>query len=320
MLFDTQQILNPPMRFTGLFLLLVLLAGCAVRSSQSTTQRFQKGQSASVSGYVLDAATRQPMAGVPVAKNGAQTRTAKDGFFRLKYPSANNRAYMSKELDELGVYSLKYAGSAAIPVDTAQRVTLLLVRNTYHFPPHGHLRPADSVHVSPCHSPWQSLPGSQRAFLIQDSSIHQPRKLRTLTFRIGKEGFDREPFRVRIYQYNGPDKAPGEDLLTENFVVSAATEGTLTYDLTDYEVKVSSNGFFLALEYVVSGDHFWLDYHMVGHVPTGPILRPPCARADIRTWEYVIGQGWHRATAVETCWPLYESAISVEVEPAPAKH
>ena len=148
------------MSFLRLLLFSLLLAGCAVRSSQSTTQRFQKGQSASVSGYVLDAATRQPMAGVPVAKNGAQTRTAKDGFFRLKYPSANNRAYMPKELDELGVYSLKYAGSAAIPVDTAQRVTLLLVRNTYHFPPHGHLRPADSVHVSPCHSPWQSLPGS----------------------------------------------------------------------------------------------------------------------------------------------------------------
>ena len=308
------------MSFLRLLLFSLLLAGCAVRSSQSITQRFQKGQSASVSGYVLDAATRQPMAGVPVAKNGAQTRTAKDGFFRLKYHSANNQPYMSKELDELGVYSLNYAGSAAIPVDTAQRVTLLLVRNTYHFPPHGHLRPADSVHVSPCPSPWQSLPGSQRAFLIQDSSsIHQPRKLRTLTFRIGKEGFDREPFRVRIYQYNGPDKAPGEDLLTENFVVSAATEGTLTYDLTDYDVKVSSNGFFLALEYVVRGDHFWLDYHMVGYVPTGPVLHPPYVFANIRTWGYAIGKGWHRATAAENCWPLYESALSVEVEPVPAK-
>ena len=109
------------MSFQRLLLFSLLLAGCAVRSSQSITQRFQKGQSASVSGYVLDAATRQPMAGVPVAKNGAQTRTAKDGFFRLKYPSANNQPYMSKELDELGVYSLNYAGSAAIPVDTAQR-------------------------------------------------------------------------------------------------------------------------------------------------------------------------------------------------------
>ena len=39
----------------------------------------------------------------------------------------------------------------------------------------------------------------------------------------------------------------------------------------------------------------------------------------IRTLEYVIGKGWHRATAAENCWPLYESALSVEVEPAPAK-
>ena len=51
----------------------------------------------------------------------------------------------------------------------------------------------------------------------------------------------------------------------------------------------------------------------------GKLFDSCCAQPDSRTWAYVIGIGWHRATAVENCWPLYESAISVEVEPAPAK-
>ena len=59
-----------------------------------------------------------------------------------------------------------------------------------------------------------------------------------------------------------------------------------------------------------------ISYPVDDYVPIGPIMRPPCAFADIRTWEYVIGKGWHRANPAESCWPLYESALSVEVEPA----
>ena len=63
---------------------------------------------------------------------------------------------------------------------------------------------------------------------------------------------------------------------------------------------------------------------MEGYVPIGPVLRPPYAFADTRTWEYVNGKGWHRITPAQNCWPRYESAISAEVEPLPpsppAKH
>ena len=82
-------------------------------------------------------------------------------------------------------------------------------------------------------------------------------------------------------------------------------------------MKISGDSFFLGLEYTVGGDKFLCFDPMDNYTPTGPVLRPPCARPDIRTWEYVIGKGWQRATAVENCWPLYESALSVEVEPAP---
>ena len=295
----------------------LLVAGCAGRTPQSVDRSLYKHRMLMVSGHVLDAVSRQPMPGVPITKNGAQTTTTEDGFFRLKYPAAKKKHYNPETPDVLGVYSLNYAGKAAIPADTTQRVTLLLLHNAYRFPPHGSLCPADSVHTLPCASPWQGLPGSQRAFLFQDSSYRQPHKVRAFTVRVGKDGFARgEPFRVRIYQYNGPDKAPGEDLLTENFVFCPPTEGVFTYDLKECDVTVSGSGFFLALESPTGSDSFYMRDPIVGYSPIGPLLRPPYAIADTRTWAHILAKGWQRIPATQTCWPLYESTLSVEVEPA----
>ena len=84
---------------------------------------------------------------------------------------------------------------------------------------------------------------------------------------------------------------------------------------------VSGSGFYLALEPIYGSDKFYCTDSTVAYKHTGPMLRPPCSRADIRTWEYAIGKGWQRATAAENCWPLYESALSVEVAPTPpTKH
>lgn len=294
----------------------LLVAGCAGRVPQASTNFFSQSPAHSVSGYVLDAVSKQPLVGIPIAKNGAQTTSANNGFFRLDYPAAAQRRYSPNGLEELAVELPGYAGRAYIPADTMQHITLPLLRNPYRFPPDGYLRPADSVHVSPCTAPWDGLPGSQRAFLIQASSIHQPRKLRAISFRFGQDGFVRYPFRVRLYRYNGAAQPPGEDLLPENYVVSGESEETYTYDLSDYNVILPASGFFLALEYTVGGDKFYTQPHMVGYIPTGPILRAPCAFADTRTWVYEIGKGWHRATPTENCWPRYESDLSVEVEPA----
>ena len=310
------------MRFTGLFLLLLLLTGCVVRPSQSTKQPF-RGRTLSVSGYVLDATSCQPVAGVPITKNGVKTITAQDGFFRLKYPEAEFKEYRRDGGEALRVYSLNYAGSTAIPADTTQPVTLLLVRNTYRFPPQGFLNLADSTHATACVSPWLGLPGSQRAFLVQDSTCRQPRKLRALTFRVGNDGIDgfiRYPLRVRIYQYNGPELPPGSDLLPENYIIIAQSAGIFTYDLSGFDVTVSGSGFFLALKYPVGSDKVFGYDPMIGYSPIGPILHPPYLFAATRTWECSIGKGWQPVKPTESCWPLYESAISVEVEPAPAKH
>ena len=219
----------------------------------------------------------------------------------------------------LVVRTVFYEGRAATPADTTKRVTLLLKRNAYRFKPYGCQRPADSTHI-PAYAamPIQGLPGSQIAFLIRDSTARQPHKVRALTFRIGRDGLPREPMRLRIYRFNeNPEALPGEDLLLESFNICAAKEGVFTYDVSSYHITVSGTGFFLAVEYPVGSDKFYCQDPVVGYIPIGPVLRPPCARVDVRTWQYLIGKGWYRATPVENCWPLYESALSVEVEAAP---
>ncbi len=291
----------------------VVVASCA---SQSIDRSLYKNRMLRVSGHVLNAVSRQPLAGILIAKNGTQTTSAKDGFFRLKYPMAKKKAYPFVEEDEIAVDLPGYGGRAHIPADTTQLITLPLLPNSYRFPPDGDLRPADSVHVAPCNAPWDGIPGSSWAFLIQDSSIHQPRRLRAITFRIGQNGFVREPFRVRLHRYNGPAQPPGEDLLTEIYLIDPRTEGVFSYDLSDYNVVLPAGGFFLGLEYIVGADKFYPASYMVGYTPIGPILRPPYAFADTRTWAYILGKGWQRIPAAQTCWPLYESALSVEVEPA----
>ena len=274
-----------------------------------------------VSGYVLDAVSRKPVAGVLVEDDYwgeffKPAQTDANGYFVLHLPVSRRRV-----VRQLVVRTVFYEGRAVTPADTAQRVTLLLKRNAYRIQPYGCQRPADSVRIPPYVAmPFQGLPGGQIAFLIQDSTVRQPHKVRTLTFRIGRNGFPREPFRVRVYQYSSHQEAPpGKDLLEEDFLICEGKEGVFTYDVSPYDIVVSGTDFFVALEYVTGSDKFYCNDPIPNYTPTGPVLRPPCARADIRTWEYTIGKGWHRATAVENCWPLYESALSVEVEPAPAK-
>ena len=77
-----------------------------------------------------------------------------------------------------------------------------------------------------------------------------------------------------------------------------------------------ASGFFLALEYTVGSDNFYFMPYTTGYIPVGPLLRPPYSFAGTRTWLYEISKGWHRATPAQNCWPRYESALSLEVEPA----
>ena len=316
-----------------LALLLPLLTTCvaarrtAATGSAATSQRSDK--TFRVTGYVLDATNQQPVAGTMVHFQGVGLydmllgsrvpQTDAKGFFVLRLPVSNlvKGGYLETR-------TLFYEGRTPLPADTAQPVTILLRRNAFRFKPikpNGCQPLADTAQLpSYITMPIQGLSGSQYAFLIRDTTIHQPRKLWTITLTTGPASFPREPFALRIYPCNNEPAAPPCANAPSVAYTVFPQAGTTTYYLDSYNIMVPAGGFYIAVDYTVPSDRqpSRLDV-LPNYTPYGPVLRPPCARADIRTWEYVIGKGWHRATAAENCWPLYESAISVEVEPAPAK-
>ena len=277
-----------------------------------------------VSGYVLDAVSCRPVVGVVVGgldfgRFSKQPRTDSTGYFVLRLPASRWNVG-----SRLGVETVFYEGSTIIPTDTMQAVTILMKRSAYRMKGNSCQHAIDTLQPPPYSAvPILGLPGTQYALLICDSLFRQPHKLRAITFKLGsQDAFPIESFRIRIYHYYGqPDAPPGDDLLVESITVCPENKaGIYTFDVSPYDMVVSGKGVFLALEYVVGGDKFYCNDTLAHYTPIGPVLRPPCARPNIRTWEYTIGKGWHRATAAENCWPLYESALSVEVEPAPAKH
>ena len=107
-----------------------------------------------------------------------------------------------------------------------------------------------------------------------------------------KTVFPREPFRVRLYKADGNYNAPNTDLLTENVVVSAPQGGQwYTVDLTPYNIMAPEEGFFVAMEWVVSGDKFFATNFMDDYTPYGQIMRPTFEFKESRTWNYSIGKG-----------------------------
>jgi hypothetical protein len=161
----------------------------------------------------------------------------------------------------------------------------------------------------------QGLPGSQYAFFVKNDKNKRLGNVRTVSFFIGEHGFPREPFRVRIYKADGNYNAPNTDLLTENVVVSAPQGGQwYTVDLTPYNIMAPPEGFFVAMEWVVSGDKFFATNFMDNYTPYGQIMRPTFEFKESRTWNYTIGRGWSLITAANAQGLRYNAMIKAEVD------
>ncbi|WP_083320880.1 carboxypeptidase-like regulatory domain-containing protein [Hymenobacter glacialis] len=161
----------------------------------------------------------------------------------------------------------------------------------------------------------QGLPGSQYAFFVKNDKKKRLGNVRTVSFYIGENGFPREPFRVRLYKADGNYNAPNTDLLTENVVVSAPQGGQwYTVDLTPYNIMAPEEGFFVAMEWVVSGDKFFATNFMDDYTPYGQIMRPTFEFKESRTWNYSMGKGWSLITAANGQGLRYNAMIKAEVD------
>jgi hypothetical protein len=160
----------------------------------------------------------------------------------------------------------------------------------------------------------QGMPGSQYATMMKNEKQRKLGFVRSVSFFIGENGYPREPFRVRLYKADGNYNAPNSDMLVDNVVVSAVRGGEwFTVDLTSYNIPAPEEGFYVAMEWIVSGDKFYTTNFMDNYTPYGQILRPTFEFKESRTWNFTIGRGWSLITLANG-GSRYNAMIRAEVD------
>ncbi|MGI4737753.1 MAG: carboxypeptidase-like regulatory domain-containing protein [Janthinobacterium lividum] len=257
-------------------------------------------QEGRITGRVVDAATQSPIPFASINLHDEQTGalTNEYGYFQLAMPTKVTE-------DSIIVMALGYRRTALfvkrganmeevilqIPKLSIQLATVNIEASK--------VKPLLlGAHAnSPGAGMIQGMPGSQYAFLCKNEKAKKLGLIRSVAFYIGENGFPREPFRVRIYKADGNYNAPNSDMLAESVIVSAARGGEwFTVDLTAYNIPAPEEGFYVAMEWIVSGDKFYTTNFMDNYTPYGQILRPTFEFKDSRTWSYAIGRGWNLVT------------------------
>ena len=290
-----------------------------VVSTTSVLAQTAKPAGALLSGKVIDKTTKEPLPFTSISLREEQTGALSNefGVFQLPAPVKN-------ETDSLVVMALGY-DHLAIVVHRGKDVSNLVIELVHRavalqnvLVKGGKLKNLELGASS--HRPGEGLlqgqPGSQCAFFVKNDKNKRLGNIRTVSFYIGENGFPREPFRVRIYKPDGNYNGPNTDILTENVVVSAPAGGQwYTVDLSPYNVQAPEEGFFVAMEWIVSGDKFFNTNFMDdNYTPYGQIMRPTFEFKESRTWNYSIGKGWNLLTLANGDGQRYNAMIKAEVD------
>jgi hypothetical protein len=274
-----------------------LLFILSVIGLSSTISRAQEGR---ITGRVVDAATQSPIPFASINLRDEQTGalTNEYGYFQLAMPTKVTE-------DSIIVMALGYKRTALFVKrgTNMEEVILQIPKLSIVLAPvnivASQMKPLMlGAHAnSPGAGMIQGMPGSQYAFLCKNEKAKKLGFIRSVAFYIGENGFPREPFRVRIYKADGNYNAPNSDMLPVSVIVSAARGGEwFTVDLTAYNIPAPEEGFYVAMEWIVSGDKFYTTNFMDNYTPYGQILRPTFEFKDSRTWSYAIGRGWNLVT------------------------
>ncbi len=272
-----------------------------------------------LAGRIVDKTTKEPLPFTSLSLKSEQTGALSNeqGVFQLPGPVKN-------EIDSLIVMALGYEHLAiavrrgqAMPnmeLSVARRAVAL--KDVYV--KGGKIKNLGLGATSrrPGEGLLQGQPGSQCAFFVKNEKNKRLGNIRSVAFYIGENGFPREPFRVRLYKADGNYNAPSTDILTENVVVSAPQGGQwYTIDLTPYNVVAPEEGFFVAMEWIVTGDKFFNTNFMdESYTPYGQIMRPTFEFKESRTWNYTIGRGWTLLTMSNGEGQHYNAMIRAEVD------
>ncbi|GAA4025189.1 hypothetical protein GCM10022409_06450 [Hymenobacter glaciei] len=275
-------------------------------------------QKAEIKGVIVDKDTKEPLPFTSIGLKNEQIGALSNehGQFVVPAPSQNTA-------DSLVVVALGY-GRRAVLVKRGVSVASLTIELPKRAVALGNVTVKagkvknlglGSRSDDPGEGMIQGLPGSQYAFFVKNEKKKRLGNVRTVSFYIGENGFPREPFRVRLYKADGNYNAPNTDLLLENVVVSAPQGGQwYTVDLTPYNIIAPEEGFFVAMEWVVSGDKFFTTNFMDDYTPYGQIMRPTYEFKESRTWNYTMGKGWSLITASNGQGLRYNAMIRAEVD------
>lgn len=276
-----------------------------------------RAQESRITGRVVNQATKDPVAfaSISLRDEGTGALTNEYGYFQLAMPE--------RSLDDsIVVVALGFRRTALRVKRGANMEDLIIelpkqaVALAGVTVKAGQMKPALlGAHTStPAMGMIQGLPGSQYAALMKNDKQRKFGYIRSVSFYIGENGFPREPFRVRLYKADGNYNAPNSDLLLDNVVVSAARGGGwFDVDLSQYNIPAPDEGFYVAMEWIVSGDKFYTTNFMDNYTPYGQILRPTFEFKDSRTWLYAIGRGWSLITLANG-GARYNAMIRAEVD------
>ena len=274
-------------------------------------------QDAKMTGRIVDDKTKEPIPfasiGLKLEQTGALTNEY--GFFQMAMPQKNPQ-------DSLIIMALGYFRKAVL-VKPGIKVQDMIIEVPKRAIALGEVKvqggkvkglDLGSRSNNPGEGMIQGMPGSQYAFFVKNDKGKNLGNVRSVSFYIGENGFPREPFRVRLYKADGNYNSPNTDLLTENIVVSAPKGGEwYTIDLTEYNIEAPKEGFFVAMEWIVSGDNFYTTNFMDNYTPYGQILRPTFEFKEARTWNYTMGRGWSLITLANNGM-RYNAMIRAEVD------
>lgn len=271
-----------------------------------------------ISGRVVDEKTKEPIPFASIGLKEEQTGalTNEYGYFQIAMPEKNPQ-------DSLVVVALGYFHKAVL-IKPGIKIQDMIIEVPKRAIELKEVKVVSSAKIknldlgsksnTPGEGMIQGMPGSQYAFFVKNDKGKKLGNVRSVSFYIGENGFPREPFRVRLYKADGNYNSPNTDLLTENIVVSAPKGGEwYTIDLTQYNIEAPVEGFFVAMEWIVSGDKFYTTNFMDNYTPYGQILRPTFEFKESRTWNYTIGRGWSLITLANNGM-RYNAMIRAEVD------
>ncbi|RZK14595.1 MAG: carboxypeptidase-like regulatory domain-containing protein [Hymenobacter sp.] len=270
-------------------------------------------------GHIVDKDTKEPLPFTSVSLKDEQTGALSNEFGVFQLPAPTKNAQDSLVIMALGYKHLailvKRGAAQTNLVIEVPRMAIALSNVTVKGGKVKNLG-LGSTNSRPGEGLLQGQPGSQCAFFIKNDKNHRLGNIRSVSFYIGENGFPREPFRVRLYKADGNYNAPNSDLLTQNVIVSSPAGGQwYTVDLTSYNVVAPEEGFFVAMEWIVSGDKFFkTDFMDENYTPFGQIMRPTFEFKESRTWNYTIARGWNMLTLANGQGQRYNAMIKAEVD------